>query len=149
MVTPGATTLTALQRKLLRDLWRMRGQVVSVAAVVACGVMIVVAMTGTLRSVERAVGAYYARYHFADVFARVTRAPEHLVGRIATIPGVGVVEPRVTLAVSLDVPGLDLPAGGRVVSVPDHGEPVLNGVHVRLGRLPRPRSTDEAVVSEG
>ncbi|HEY0971610.1 MAG TPA: ABC transporter permease [Gemmatimonadales bacterium] len=148
MVIRGVT-LPALQRKLLRDLWRLRGQVVSVSAVVACGVMIVVAMTGTLRSVERAVDGYYARYRFADVFASATRAPAHVAERIAAIPGVGVVEPRVTLPVSLDVPGLALPASGKVVAVPDHGEPALNGVHVRLGRLPRPRSADEVVVSEG
>jgi putative ABC transport system permease protein len=139
----------ALDRKLLRDLRRLRGQVASIAAVVACGVMIVVAMYGTLRSVQRAVDAHYARYRFGDVFAAATRAPMPVARRLAAIPGVTAVEPRTTLVVSLDVPGLDLPAGGRVISVPDGGEPALNGVHVRAGRLARPHADDEAVVSVG
>ena len=140
---------SALTRKLLRDLWRLRGQVVSIAAVIACGVMMVVSMYGNLRTVEDAVGAYYARYHFADVFASATRAPAPVVARIAAIPGVAVVSPRVVLTVSLDVPGLELPAGGRVVSVPDDDRATLNGVHLRAGRMPRPRSTDEVVISSG
>lgn len=142
-------TPSSLQRKLLRDLWRLRGQVASVAAVVACGVMLVVAMTGTLRSVERAVNDFYARYRFADVFAAATRIPAPVARHIAMLAGVGAVEPRVSLTVSLDVPGLALPAAGKVVSVPDHGEAALNGVHLRVGRLPRPRSPEEVVVSAG
>ena len=140
---------SALTRKLLRDSWRLRGQVASIAAVVACGVMMVVAMHGTLRSVQRSVDAYYARYRFGDLFASATRAPAPVARRLAAIPGVAVVEPRVVLTVSLDVPGLALPAGGRLVSVPDDGEPALNGVHLRAGRMVRPRSADEVVVSAG
>lgn len=140
---------TALTRKLLRDLWRLRGQVASIASVVACGVLMVVSMHGTLLSVRHAVDAFYARYRFADVFASATRGPAPLARRIAALPGVGVVETRVVLTVSLDVPGLALPAGGRVVSVPDHGGAALNGVHLRAGRMVRPRSADEVVVSAG
>jgi putative ABC transport system permease protein len=152
-IAPRRRGPSALTRKLLRDLWRLRGQVASIASVVACGVMMVVSMHGTLRSVEQAVDTFYARYRFADVFASATRAPAPLARRIAAIPGVGAVETRVVLTVSLDVPGLDLPAGGRVVSVPDrasdHETSALNGVHLRAGRRVRPRSADEVVVSAG
>ncbi|HEX6630252.1 MAG TPA: ABC transporter permease, partial [Gemmatimonadaceae bacterium] len=140
---------SALTRKLLRDLWRLRGQVASIAAVVACGVMMVVAMYGTLRSVRRSVGDYYARYRFGDVFASATRVPAPVARRLAALPGVAAVETRAVLHVSLDVPGLALPAGARLISVPDHGEPSLNGVHLRVGRMVRPRSPDEVVVSSG
>jgi putative ABC transport system permease protein len=141
--------VSALTRKLLRDLWRLKGQVVSIAAVLACGVMMVVSMYGNLHAVRQAVDAYYARYRFADVFASATRAPAPVAARIAAVPGVATVMPRVTLGVSLDVPGLELPAGGRLVSVPDHDPPALNGVHLRAGRMPRPRSTDEVTISTG
>lgn len=141
--------MSALTTKLLRDVWRLRGQVLSIAAVVACGVMIVVAMYGTLRSVRGAVDAYYARYRFADVFASATRVPAPVARRLAAIPGVTAVEPRTTLYVSLDVPGLALPAAGRLVSVPDDRAAGLNGVHVRVGRMVRPHSASEAVVGVG
>jgi putative ABC transport system permease protein len=140
---------SALTRKLLRDLWRLRAQVASIAAVVACGVMMAVSMNGTLRTVREVVEVHYERYRFGDVFASATRAPEPVARRIAAIPGVTAVETRATLTVSLDVQGLDLPAGGRLVSVPDDGEPALHAVHLRAGRMVRPRSTDEVVVSVG
>ena len=139
----------ALTRKLLRDLRRLRAQVASVGAVVACGVMMAVSMNGTLRSVQRAVDAHYTRYRFADVFAAATRAPASIGHRIAAIPGVTAVETRAVLVVSLDVPGLALPAGGRLLSVPDDGDPVLHGVHLSAGRMVRPHSADEVVVSVG
>ena len=142
-----AAIVTTLQRKLLRDIWRLRGQVLSVAAVIACGVMMDVSMYGNLRTVEVAVTDYYARYRFADVFASATRAPAPVAARIAALPGVATVTPRVALVVSVDVPGLELPAGGRLVSVPD--DHVAPDVYLRAGRMPQPRSTDEAVVSTG
>ena len=35
---------------------------------------------------------YYDRYHFADVFASIKRAPDELINRIAKIPGVAIAE---------------------------------------------------------
>ena len=39
--------MTALHRKLLRDLWRMRAQVITIALVVACGIASHVTVEGT------------------------------------------------------------------------------------------------------
>ena len=61
---------------------------------------------------------YYADYRFADVFASLKRAPDGVAARIAAIPGVGVVETRIVVDVTLDVPGLAEPATGRIVSIP-------------------------------
>ena len=36
--------------------------------------------------------AYYERYRLADVFAPVTRAPEHVIGSLSEIPGVAAAE---------------------------------------------------------
>src|SRR5690606_23485319 len=48
----------------------------------------------------------------------------------------------------LDVPGLDEPATGRLVSVPDGRESALNVLYLREGRAPLPGRGDEAVASE-
>src|SRR5688572_3677388 len=110
--------MRALDRKLLRDLRHQRMQVLSIAAVVACGVMAVSAMRSTLGSVQSARDEYYASHRFGDVFAPLKRAPMTLVARIGEIPGVGALETRVVLDVTLDVPGLDEPATGHIVSIP-------------------------------
>ena len=138
--------MTALRRKLLRDLWRSRTQVLSIALVVGCGVMSAMAMRSTLRAVERARDQYYEEYRFAHVFASVKRAPESIGRRIAAIPGVGAVQTRVVLTATLDVPGLAEPATGQIVSVPAHRQPMPNDLYIRLGRYPA--APDEALVSD-
>ncbi|EKD61206.1 MAG: hypothetical protein ACD_54C00349G0002, partial [uncultured bacterium] len=42
--------VTALDRKLLRDLRRLGPQILAIAAVLACGIMVLVMATGTQRS---------------------------------------------------------------------------------------------------
>jgi putative ABC transport system permease protein len=139
--------MTALDRKLVRDLLRLRGQVAAVALVVACGVAAFVAMQGTYRSLLATQAGYYDEFGFADVFAHVKRAPESVSARAREIPGVGAVETRVVAEVTLDVPGVSEPAAGRLVSVPAGRAPELNGLQVQTGRLPEPGRTSEAVIS--
>ncbi len=140
--------LSTLDRKLFRDLWHMRGQVVTVALIVASGIATYVTMRGAYESVERAQQQHYARYHFADVFAQLKRAPNSLAAEIAAIPGVSVVQTRVVVEVNLDIPGLDEPAVGRLVSIPEHKETILNDLFLRRGRYIEPGRQDEVLVSE-
>lgn len=140
--------MKALDRKLLRDLRRLKGQVASIAAVAACGIASVIAMRSTLDSIQRARDGYYATSRFPHVFASLTRAPEVLGRRLAALHGVAVVETRVTAAALLDVQGLAETAQGYVVSVPDEGMPLLNVLYVRSGRFLAPRAVDEVLINE-
>ena len=77
--------MTALNRKLVRDLRGMAGQAGAIAAILACGVAMFVMAVSTLASLERAVDRYYSAYRFADVFAhdsdeRITRAAAAIAG---------------------------------------------------------------------
>lgn len=80
--------MTPLDRKLVRDLWRMKGQAVAISVVIALGVMLLIMMDGLVNSLEETKQAYYERYRLADIFAPVKRAPDHLLAEIAKIPGV-------------------------------------------------------------
>jgi multidrug efflux pump subunit AcrA (membrane-fusion protein) len=140
--------MTALTRKLLRDLWALRAQLVAIVAVVTSGVALFTSMVGAATSLERAQREYYARHRFADVFARVIRAPRSVAARARELPGVAEVEPRVVIDVGADVPGIAEPATLRLVSLPGRreGSDPLNGVHLRSGRLPE--RDDEIVANE-
>lgn len=140
--------LRALDRKLLRDLWHIKGQALAIAGVVAAGVGVFVMSMGTQRSLEETRDAYYERYRFADVFASAKRAPEHLATAIARLPGVAGVETRVVEDVTLDVVGMAEPAVGRLVSVPEGELGRLNLVHLREGRNVRLGAPDEVVIAE-
>ena len=84
--------MTALNRKLVRDLWEMKGQALAICLVIACGVATFVMSLSTLSSLKNTQEAYYDRYRFAHVFAHLKRAPNTLAERIATdmrtLPGV-------------------------------------------------------------
>jgi len=126
----------------------MRGQVLTVGLIVASGIATYVTMRGAYESIARAQQDYYSRYHFADVFAQLKRAPSSVAAEISHIPGVGVVETRIVVEVNLDVPGLDEPAVGRLVSVPARQAPSLNDLFLRRGRRIEPGRQDEVLVSE-
>ena len=140
--------MRALNRKLARETWRMRAQLASIAMVVAAGVMTVVTLRGTYVSLESALERFYREYRFAHVFADLERAPESLARRIERLPGVGSVQTRVVRVVTLDVPGLDEPAIGQILSIPDQPEPTLNQVHIVRGRYIEPGRPDEILISE-
>jgi len=140
--------MRALHRKLLRDLWRLRGQVLAIALVMASGVGVLVMSLTTVESLEETAVAYYERYRFGQVFARVERAPVHLEERLREIPGVQAVQTRVVRTAVLDIDGFEEPVIGQLVSVPERAEPRLNRLALREGRYPRGASPDEAVLSE-
>jgi putative ABC transport system permease protein len=140
--------MRALHRKLVRDLWRLRGQVVAIALVMASGVGVLVMALTTVESLEETAIAYYERYSFGHVFAHVERAPEHLGERLHEIPGVQAVETRVVHTAVLDIEGFEEPVIGRLVSVPERAEPRLNRLALRQGRLPRLGAPDEAALNE-
>lgn len=136
-----------LDRKLLRDLWRLRTQVLSIALVVASGIAATVSFRSGLDSLDRSRRHYYREARFADVFAALERAPEPLAARIAAIPGVAAVQTGVASAVVLDVAGLDEPAAGRLVSIPRHPEAALNRLHLDAGRMPLPGRRGEVLAN--
>jgi putative ABC transport system permease protein len=140
--------IRAIDRKLIRDLMRMKTQGLAIALVMSCGVAAFVMALCTLLSLQGTRDAYYRDARFAEVFAQVKRAPRVLEERIAEIAGVATVETRVVVDVSLDVPGLEDPATGRLVSIPNLREPRLNAVFLRRGRLPEYGRSGEVVASE-
>ena len=140
--------MTQLNRKLLRDLGEMKGQALAIGLVIACGVATFVMSLSTLQSLKTTQATYYDRSRFAHVFAHLKRAPSTLRARIAELPGVGWVQTRTVVDVTIDVAGLAEPAVGRLISLPEHGRPALNDLHLRRGRYVASGRAGEALVSE-
>ena len=140
--------VSALDRKLVRDLLRQKAQILSIASVVACGVASVLAMRTTLDSIRHSRDEYYASARFPHVFASLKRAPESVANRLRALPGVVIAETRVTANALLDVPHLAGTAQGYIVSVPAEGEPALNALHIRSGRGLSDRAEHEVLVNE-
>jgi putative ABC transport system permease protein len=140
--------VTPLNRKLVRDLWRLRGQVLAIALVIASGIAVLAMSLTSVEALTETMVAYYERYRFGDVFASVERAPAHIADRVRQLPGVQTVETRVVRSALVDVDGFAEPVIGQLVSVPEREASRLNRLALRAGRVPRLGYPDEAVLSE-
>jgi putative ABC transport system permease protein len=140
--------MRALDRKLFRDLWHMRGQVLAIAAVIMGGVATMVMSLSTYDSLVTTRDRFYGEYRFAEVFASLKRAPDPVAERLAAIPGVERLETRVRAGVKLEVAGFSDPITGLLLSLPDVGAAELNRLHLKRGRTVQPWSTDEVVLSD-
>lgn len=128
--------MSLLDRKLARDLWTLKSQALAVALVMACGLAMMITTRSLMLSLETTRDAYYEQYHFAQVFARLKRAPNAVRDELAAIPGVAAVQTSIAVQVTMDVPGVIEPVVGLINSLPEHGRPVLNQLYLRTGRLP-------------
>ncbi len=140
--------MNSLDRKLLRNIRELGGQVTAICLVIACGIATCVMSLSTMESLRGTMERYYQQYRFGHVFASMKRAPLSLADRVAEIPGVARVSSRVVQDVTIDVPGFEEPAVGRLISIPEYGEPPLNALHLRGGRWIEPNRTGEVLVNE-
>jgi len=140
--------MRALNHKLWRDLWRLRGQSVAITAVMASGVACFLMFMSTLDSLLLSRNLYYTEYRFADIFVPIKRAPEPVARRLAAIDGVDKVATRVVAPLSIDIEGFREPVIGTITSIPDSGKPLLNRLYLRAGRLIEPGRNDEIIISE-
>src|SRR6266705_1339364 len=130
--------ISHLDRKLWRDLGRMKGQAVAVARVMGCGLAMMIMARSLIHSLESTRREYYEANRFAEVFVQLKRAPNALAARVAEMPGVAAVQSGISIQVTLDIPGLAEPASGLVRSLPDSGQPELNRLFLRAGQWLRP-----------
>ena len=140
--------MSALNMKLLRELWKLKGQVASIALVVAAGIMSIVTMRGSYESLVTAQQQFYRESRFADVWVSLVRAPEGLRVNLESIEGIDAVDTRVTFFATLDLDDSGIPAQGRFISLPEIGRPVLNDIMLRQGRYIAVGAIDEVIVSE-
>ncbi len=140
--------MRAMDRKVLRDLWHLRGQVLAIGTVIAAGIAALIMSLSTLEALDETTAAYYERYRFGEVFASVKRAPESVEQRVAALPGVRTVQTRVSRFATLDIEGFAEPVMGQFVSVPEGRQPILNQLALQSGRLPEDGGEDEVVLNE-
>jgi putative ABC transport system permease protein len=140
--------MRALNHKLWRDLWHLRGQSLAIIAVMASGVACYLMFMSTLDSLLLSRDLYYNENRFADIFVPIKRAPEAVARRLARINGVDKVDTRVVAPLTIDIEGFHEPVVGTVTSIPDDGEPLLNRLYLRAGRTIEAGRNDEIIISE-
>jgi len=138
----------AIDKKLLRDLWSLKTQVVSIALVIACGIGGFIASFSTHDSLVWSREHYYDTARFPHVFATAKRAPLAVVEKIRAIPGVSEVETRVTRDAQLSIEGVVPPMIARLIGVDFARLPAMSRLTLKSGRWPAPGAAGEAVVNQ-
>lgn len=137
-----------LDRKVIRDLWALRTQAVTIALLIAAGVAIFVMSLSNYRTLLRSQASHYTSERFAEIFASLKRAPLLVAERLRELDGIGVLEVRIVATVRIDHPDSVLPITGRMVSVPRTGQPVLNRLVIVEGQWIDPHHRDEVLLNE-
>jgi putative ABC transport system permease protein len=141
--------VSMLRRKLARDLLAMRGQVLTIALVVASATGGFIGSLGTYHALQRARDGFYAEARFGDLFADVSRAPLAALQAVRRIDGVVDAEANVEAASQLVIEGVSDPLIARLVGVPVGTGPRLDRLHLRRGRMIERATRMEALVDEG
>ncbi len=137
-----------LDRKLLRDAFAMRGQIVTISLIVAAGIAVFVGSISTYDSLRSARDRFYFDARFPTIFAALKRAPLPVVAQLNEIPGVSVVEPRIVRDVIIDRLASMLPVSARMVSIENAGDEPLSRLHMRSGTAPQPHDDHGAAINE-
>lgn len=140
--------VSLLDRKLFRDIVAMRGQVVTIALVVAAGVAVFVGSISTYDSLQTARARFYADTRFPQIFISLKRAPLALISQLTEIPNVAAVEPRIARDVIMDWPSAGLPVSARMISLARVADEGLSRLYLRRGTAPLPGDPSGAVVNE-
>ena len=140
--------MKSLDRKLLRDLWSLKTQVVSIALVIACGIGGFIASLSTHSSLLWSRQNYYDTARFAHVFAAAKRAPASLAAKLREIPGVAEAETRVVRDAQLSLPDVVPPMIARLIGFDFAHPPGMNRLTLKLGRWPAPGAKGEVVVNQ-
>lgn len=140
--------MNTLDRKVFRELWLIRSQVLAIAIVIAAGLSTVIMSYSTLESLQQTREHYYQEYGFADLFSSLKRAPITLVQRITQIPGIAGADPRVLAPVRISLENYHDPIQGQLVSIDSENPGTMNKVYIREGRMPVKNERTEVLISE-
>jgi putative ABC transport system permease protein len=140
--------VSVLDRKLLRDLWSMRAQVLAIMLLVGSGVAVFEMSMSNYLTLRDMQSRHYHRERFGDLFVSVKRAPLEAAANLSLIDGIAVVEPRIVQAVRALREDDPMSVAGTIVSLPKDGQPRLNRLRLVKGRWIDPAKPDEIIINE-
>ncbi len=136
-----------LNRMLIRDIMKSKGQFIAAAAVIFVGILMYVACYMSYENLKNSVAYYYEQYHFLDYYAEAQHISPQAVNKVKSLEGVKEAEGRISVDIGADM-GDERRVTIRLISVPDFGHPLINDVLVRSGKYLNPDSQNVCLVSE-
>ena len=140
--------MNILNKKLIRDIKRSKGQVIAVTILIMCGIASFVCFFSSYRNLKLSRDSYYSQSNFADFYIPLEKAPNRVVYTISNIKGVKTTRGRIVKDVSLDIQDDDRPKIGRVISLPDKQNFTINNIYLTAGRYFSSDQLDEVIIND-
>lgn len=140
--------MSALDRKLRRDLFAARGTLMAIMLVIVVGIACFVGLGSAHQNLKRSLQTYYARCRMADFWVSLKKAPLSEVRALEELPGVAELQPRITFAATIDLEAVAQPLNGEVISLPDQPRPILNDIVLRRGAYFTDERLEEVIIND-
>ena len=126
--------MNVLTKKLLRTIWRTKGQFLAITAVITIGISVYVSMATVYSNLSVSKDLFYQENNFADYYFHVVRAPQEITKQIEALDGVDQVTGRIQKDLILMLP--DGQRGtARLTSYPLPMDKEVNRLHLLTGRI--------------
>jgi putative ABC transport system permease protein len=136
-----------LDRKLLREVRGSGTLLLAITTIMAVGVMCFIYMRTAYYNLSQAKFRYYAQCRMADFWIEVKKVPLADVDRLANLPGVTGIRPRIQFFATVDLERVATPLNGLVMSLPDRREPMINDIVIQSGGYFTDRKDAEVIVN--
>jgi len=120
-----------LRRKLVREIRQAKFRFLAVSLVVAIGIVLFTASYMSYLNLSKSYQYTYEKLDFEDLLVRVDRAPERVADRLAQLPNIDLLTPRISKPVSMELED-GTRITGQVISVPPR-KPYVNTLHLIEG----------------
>ena len=120
-----------LRRKLIREIRESKFRFLAISSVVAIGIILFIASYMSFLNLSSSYQHTYDKLHFEDLLVRVNRAPSRIADRLAQLPNVKELTPRVNnpLGMALD-DGTHIT--GQIIGIPKT-KPYVNMLQIESG----------------
>ncbi|OFW58527.1 MAG: hypothetical protein A2V52_08435 [Actinobacteria bacterium RBG_19FT_COMBO_54_7] len=120
-----------LRRKLIREIRESKFRFLAISSVVAIGIILFIASYMSFLNLSGSYQHTYEKLHFEDLLIRVNRAPSRIGDRLAQLPNIKELTPRVNNPL-----GMALEDGthitGQIIGIPKN-KPYVNMVQIESG----------------
>lgn len=140
--------MKVLDRKLFRDLLGAKLLLLAIMGIIAAGTTCFIAFLENYRNLERARKSYYTHTRMADFSVQCKKIPIGELHRLENVDGIVAYRPRILFEVTVDLDDVPQPLAGRVLSLPDDRQRVINDIVMRQGSYFSEQRREEVIVNE-
>jgi putative ABC transport system permease protein len=124
--------MKALNKMLIRDMIKSKGQYIAAASVIFAGIIMFVACFMSYKNLDVSMNKYYKDYNFLDYYAKAQNITPKDMERVKAIAGVKKVESRIVMDVSANM-GESNRTTLRLISSIKDAPPLINKLYYKSG----------------